>query len=316
MALAALAAELETQPRAADGDVPILQRGQAERAVGLHVLVVADADGALLEQLDDSGEHLVAGEAGLRQIGCGSRADLRERCGEVEHALVLGLVTGRAPVRVIAVLLAAARIAAGRLQVPAWVGADPDVRPCRRNRQPGDPRHFGGPADPAPVPEVLEPKTTHLAADRRTVVGDVAETGGTRRLYGVHGHGCALRTGPSPSTWSSLRTRPVGPTMAAASSTARARSASVSTVPVRWTSRGSRSTFTFTPWMLDCSRVPLMSSAVSSVRVHPTANTAVITMPSPVLLTRPPLQEEQNGYRNVSGQLGSAPGVPVHWDIP
>ena len=51
------------------------------------------------------------------------------------------LVSSRvgAPVRVIAVLLAAARVAAGRLQVAARIGADPDVGPRRRHRQPGDP---------------------------------------------------------------------------------------------------------------------------------------------------------------------------------
>ena len=43
-----------------------------------------------------------------------------------------------APARVVAILLAPARVAAGRLQVAALVVADPDVGPCRRNGEPAD----------------------------------------------------------------------------------------------------------------------------------------------------------------------------------
>src|SRR5205814_1186755 len=47
--------------------------------------------------------------------------------GERDHALELAVVADAAPARVVAVLLASARIAAGGLQVAAGVGAYPHV---------------------------------------------------------------------------------------------------------------------------------------------------------------------------------------------
>src|SRR5205085_10713631 len=54
---------------------------------------------------------------------------------EFEHALELVLVLGEPPLGVVAVLLAAARIAPGRLQVSVRQRADPDLLVGGRDRQ-------------------------------------------------------------------------------------------------------------------------------------------------------------------------------------
>ena len=60
---AALAAEREPDALALDFDVRVAQRRQAERAIRSRVLVVADANQRLLEQLHDRREHLLARQA-------------------------------------------------------------------------------------------------------------------------------------------------------------------------------------------------------------------------------------------------------------
>jgi hypothetical protein len=52
--------------------------------------------------------------------------------------LELGAIPLLAPMRMVAILLAALRVAPGRLDVAARIGADPDVRPRGRDRQRAD----------------------------------------------------------------------------------------------------------------------------------------------------------------------------------
>jgi hypothetical protein len=240
--LATLAAEHEPQRRPAHVDVLVLQRRQAERAVRLDVFLVADANAAALEQLHDRGEDLVAGQARLRQIDSRTSADLRERRGKVEHPVVLRLVTGDAPLRVIAVLFSPACVAPRRLHVAARIGADPHVCPCRRNSEPGNPLHLRRTTDAPTGAVVLESKPPHFAADPRTIVGDVAKACRARRLHRIERHGsrpseaesslARCRSGPRPVTVISFRTSTLDPTIARASSSARDRFASVSVVPM------------------------------------------------------------------------------------
>ena len=70
----------------------------------------------LLQQLDDGGEHLLTRQAG-RQVGGRADGEAGQRRGEGEQAAVLRLVADFAPARVIAILLAAAGVAAGGLDV-------------------------------------------------------------------------------------------------------------------------------------------------------------------------------------------------------
>ena len=60
-------------------------------------------------------------------------ADLGQSLAEVDEALELRLVTHARPIGVIAVLLAPAGIASGRLDVSVGARADPHVGPCRWN---------------------------------------------------------------------------------------------------------------------------------------------------------------------------------------
>ena len=72
-----------------------------------------------------------------RGAGCGAAP------GERDQPVVLRLVAHLAPPRVVAVLLAAARVAPGRLDVAVRRRADPDVGPRRRDRERVDSRSLG-----------------------------------------------------------------------------------------------------------------------------------------------------------------------------
>src|SRR4051812_25540076 len=113
---------------------------------------------------------------------------------------MLVAVAGFAPVRVVAILLAPARISPGGLQVPARVGADPDIFVRRRNGELRDARQRARVADRPPAgPDIVEfgwrflsaatrAATAH-AADAARLVADVDETFGNWR------HGSSLRAG-------------------------------------------------------------------------------------------------------------------------
>ena len=98
--------------------VPVAQRGQPVAFVGAGVVLVADADERRVEQMHDGGEHLAAAEpwrcACARRSAGAARGSMR---AERDHALVLVGVARLAPARVIAILLAPARVAARRLDV-------------------------------------------------------------------------------------------------------------------------------------------------------------------------------------------------------
>ena len=76
---AALAAEAEPHRRAVHAHLARAQRGEAEGVVGARVLLVADADARGLEQAHDGGEHLVARQAGEREVLADAAADARQR---------------------------------------------------------------------------------------------------------------------------------------------------------------------------------------------------------------------------------------------
>ncbi len=181
--LAALAAELEAQLGVLDGDVVVAHRRQAERVVLPGVLLVADADQRLLQELDDRRQDLLARQAGPRQVAVSALADAGQRLPEGEHPLVLRLVAHLAPARVVAVLLAPLGVTPGRLEVAQRIGADPDVGVGRRDAERLDPRQLPRVADrPAVEADVTEALARALAADAGRGVGDVVQAGGARRL--------------------------------------------------------------------------------------------------------------------------------------
>ena len=145
---AALAAELQQRLAARRKTrMAIAQRGQAEAAIAARVLGIADAHLRRIQQLHHQREHLLARQARALQVATHAVSQPAQRLAEAQHARVLVIVARAAPVRVIAILLAAARVASGRLQMAAWIGADPDVFVRRRYREFRDARQRARIAD-------------------------------------------------------------------------------------------------------------------------------------------------------------------------
>ncbi len=136
---AALAAELQTQLVPPERDVARTQRRQTERSVLAGVLVVADADERGVEQPHDRRQHCGAFEVPTErrvEVAPDAAANPRQRLAEGVHPVELRRVARATPVGVIPVLLATARVAPGRLQVPLRMRTDPDFPVSRRNGEP------------------------------------------------------------------------------------------------------------------------------------------------------------------------------------
>src|SRR5258708_18672660 len=111
----ALAAKAKKPPALAQKlHMPVAQRRQSVAVVVARVLGIAYANARRVEQADDHGKHLVARQFPARQIAPETAAKPGQRGGELGHACELGPVTRFAPFRVIAILLASARVATGR----------------------------------------------------------------------------------------------------------------------------------------------------------------------------------------------------------
>ena len=176
MMLAALPTEVELQTLLPNSHMAVTHRCEAEGPVGLRVFVVADADEAFLEQLHHRGEYLFAREPPMRQCRGGARPDSREDRREQVNMLELGVVAVRAPRIVIAVLLPAACIASGRLQVAAGIGTDPDVGPCGRNYERADTRQGRAVTDSMAVSvDVSKLLSVHVSPDPRAVVACISQ---------------------------------------------------------------------------------------------------------------------------------------------
>jgi hypothetical protein len=86
----------------------------------------------------------------------------------------------------VAVLLAAAGVPAGRLEVAVGLGADPDVGPGRRDGELPDPFQDLGLADGLAVGiGVGEAFPLGPPPDARRVIGDVAQARGLRTFDGI-----------------------------------------------------------------------------------------------------------------------------------
>ena len=182
------AAKREVQRAVVNLHVPVPHGAEADRPVGLCVFLVADAHEGRLEQPDHRGQHLFATEARSLQIPRHPAPDSRQRLSKRDGALVFGLVAHRAPVGVVAVLFAPARIAPGRLDMPVLLRADPDVRPGRRNGESLDPperlliRH-----PPSVVGFVAERLSRFDPSKAGVAIIDVAQPGGFGGNDGIGG---------------------------------------------------------------------------------------------------------------------------------
>src|SRR5205085_12598312 len=136
-ALAALGRVVEDERAVArELDVVLRQRREPVAAVAVGVLLAADAEEAAVEQSHRARE--LAPPSPLAQVACSDLAKPRQRAREREHLVELLLVAPLPPALVVPVLTAARSIRADGLQMPIRVGADPDVLPCRRDRERAD----------------------------------------------------------------------------------------------------------------------------------------------------------------------------------
>jgi len=187
-----LAAEIELDaPARGDAHMVVAQGGEAEGLVLLGVFGVADARQAALHQPHHRRQHLLARQAVSVQIGLDTPARARQRAAEAQHMLELGLVAHMAPARMIAVLLAPARVAPGRLDMAVGVGADPHRRPGGRHGERADARERGGIADQQPlriaIEEAVLAVTDPLARDAGRVVADTVKARGLGRDQRIDG---------------------------------------------------------------------------------------------------------------------------------
>ena len=202
MQLAALAPKAEVHVRADHFNMSVSQGCQAEGAVLLSILLIANSDSGLLEQPDNRRQHLLSRHAGPFQVAVGPLADLWQGRGKGHHPVVLDGIANLAPAQVIAVLFAPPGVAPRRLQMAVRVGADPDIGPGRRHGQAFDPPDRIPVIDGAALAGAIhEALPGALPADPRTQIRDVAESRGARRFDRLDQINRGRHS--SPHSWSS-----------------------------------------------------------------------------------------------------------------
>ena len=135
-----LAAEGEAHACSGAFDVLVEERGEAVGLIVPGVLVIADAHQRAVEDTDRGRQHQCSAERPLAQVPRHALAQFRQRGGEIEDMQEFRQLPPFPPAGVVDVLLAAAGVATGRLDVPVRIRADPDVGPGGRNDQALDPR--------------------------------------------------------------------------------------------------------------------------------------------------------------------------------
>ena len=153
-------------------DVLLAHGRQPVRVVRLGVVLAADAEEAAVKKAHGAGEHALLVELGSPQVALHAPPQLRQAAGEPHHLVELLLVAPLAPLAVVDVLLAAAGVDAGGLDVAHRKGTDPDVLPGGRDDELADALEHLGILDAGSVLiDVFEPATTSAAADagRRAV---------------------------------------------------------------------------------------------------------------------------------------------------
>jgi hypothetical protein len=187
---------VEVQVAVAHLDVALLHGRQPVGLVGDRVVLGADAEEAAVQQPDGHGEDVVLGEVLAREVALDALAQPRQRAGEDDHVLELGLVAPGAPARVVEVLLAVALVDARGLDVAAGVRADPDVLPGGRDDQLGDAGQDLGIVDARTIAvEDREAAAAPDAAQAGTAAVDLAEARGGHVPIGVPGLPARTRAG-------------------------------------------------------------------------------------------------------------------------
>src|SRR3954463_7986001 len=186
---AALAAKTKTQFGPVDLDVLHAQRGQAVGAVFAGILIVANADQCLVEQLHDSGENLAPDQLRRAQIAFGTLPYSRQDFAEFQHVPELGLIACFAIACMVAVLFSAPGIPGRGLYMTIGIRGDPYVSPCRRNDERIDAAPLLRISDPFAVRLEENPSLAGAApGDPGHAVGHIVESGaagGLAMLYGA-----------------------------------------------------------------------------------------------------------------------------------
>src|SRR4051812_32907661 len=181
MLYARLPAKIELELGAPDRSMSVAQGGKSVRAVLLCVFLIADAHERGLEQPDDGGNDLLAGQALALEVALDAASQARQGLGEGDRPLVLRLVARLAPQLVIAVLLSPPCVTPGGLDVAARVGAYPHLGPRRRDCQGADTRERLAVSDRRAVGAAVRERLARLAPrDARFIVVDIAQPDGTR----------------------------------------------------------------------------------------------------------------------------------------
>ena len=195
----ALAGEHEGDLGSRDARVPVPEGREAVGAVVTRVFVVADADERRLQQLGDGRQHLVARDAGEREVGVDALPHRREGVGERGQAVELHPVAERGPVGVVAVLEPTPLVAPHGLEVGVGVVADAHVGPGRRDHDGADAFEGGGVGHPrAAAVVVAEALAPPHPSDRQLLGRAVPER---RDGDGAHG-GASCPSEARVQTWS------------------------------------------------------------------------------------------------------------------
>jgi hypothetical protein len=175
---AALPAKDESYSRPTHLHMPIAQCCQPKRMILLCVLVVPDANERLLEQLHGGPQHFFPCEPALPQGARGLPVDCRERAREPEQALVFRFVANAAPIRMVAILFTAARIAANGLKVAPRIVTDPYVPPRRRDDEAADAiERLLIPDTPSMAVQIYKPRPVTPSANTGTIAARISQPG-------------------------------------------------------------------------------------------------------------------------------------------
>src|SRR5579872_4762050 len=129
----ALAHELEPDALAAHLNMPLPERGDAERAGRTRMAVAPDAKPAEVDEAKRDRADPVAVELVLVEVVDHRAAQLRQLLAEADEALELRALLLGAEIGVVDVLLPPGGVVAGRLELRARTRGDPDVLPGRRD---------------------------------------------------------------------------------------------------------------------------------------------------------------------------------------
>ena len=119
-----------------------------------------------VEEVDDRGEHRLAGELAPLEVAFDPPPQPGQGLAELEQAVELRALALFAELRVVAILLAPARIDPGRLEVPVGIGAEPGIGVGRREPDGVQPVDLVAVGNALAVGVEIGPITAHpLAAD-------------------------------------------------------------------------------------------------------------------------------------------------------